>query len=98
MNIYKNSFRFGLITGFVAPLIAIGGYLLYNLDIADTFLKYFETPLRQTILFQLSIILCVIPNMVLFFGFYHRKADKSARGVILPTYIFTILAVILKFS
>jgi hypothetical protein len=46
--------------------------------------------------FSPRISLCVIMNLGLFFIFYKLKMDRSARGIILATFLYAGLVVYLK--
>ena len=86
----------GLLLGILLPAFAL--YIFYKIrydHIAPgEFLRSFH---KMGILTHI-ISLAVIPNLVLFFLFMSRNYLKGGRGVLLATFIFAFLVLIIRFT
>ena len=99
MGIVKKEFDkfwIGIVLGLIVPLIVM--FLFYlqvyyrKMDI-PTFIKR----TWDTDIFSPLISLCCIGNLATFFIFYYLYHNDSARGVIISTFIYTLIVVVLKF-
>ena len=95
MNI-KDNFFTGLVSGILAPVIA---FSVYSKS------KFPEEPLMNVFhhvkglgILSAMISLCVFVNLLVFFLFIWTKADRSAKGVLLATFIYAFIVVILKLT
>ena len=95
MNAKTNSMPFGVFLGIVLPLIAFSIFFLYNMDKFPT-VNEFTYFLSGSKIFAALVSLCVVPNLIIFFVFIRNNALKSARGVILSTFLFALVVVYLK--
>ena len=92
----KDNFVFGLILGFIAPMI---GFLFYkffkfrsfSLDDMVRFLR--ENPALITV----SITVSLMANAILFTIYMNGRRDKTGKGIFVMTMIYAILAMTLKY-
>ncbi len=93
-----NSMKLGAISGLIVPVIAvlIFYYSRYASKSGITIPEFVEQLIALKIYTQL-ISLCVVPNLLLFFIFIWLKLLYSARGVILATFLYVFLIIVLKY-
>ena len=86
------------ISGLIVPVIAIliFYYSSYAGKSGITIPEFIEQLIALKIYTQL-ISLCVVPNLLLFFIFIWIKLLYSARGVILATFLYVFLIIVLKY-
>ena len=85
----------GLIVGLIIPIIGMFVFYKYNFKTLD-FGEFFEYVSRKDKTPQL-ISLSVVTNLGVFFLFIWRKYYFSAKGVIMATFIYTLVVLILKY-
>jgi hypothetical protein len=95
--------RFGwldnLIVGFVCGVIApsIGIYIFYLLNFGTSSINVFlNLAVKQNLLSPL-LALCSVINLGIFFTFLHFDKLFASRGVILSTFLYGFIIVLLKF-
>lgn len=93
----KDNLRFGMLLGFVAPLLSLVAYY---------FIKFYPLfSVRDCIQFvaenknQITAISvpCLILNIALFTFYINTRRDKTAKGIFTITLIYAIAALLLKF-
>jgi hypothetical protein len=89
-----DSLLIGTISGLILPFITITVYyfIKYNKVSVSDFINVLET---YNVITQV-ISLCVLPNLLLFFINLWTNRMQSARGVILATFIYTFIVLIMK--
>lgn len=85
----------GLIIGLVAPLIVMFGFWKYQFG--HTSLKGFYEVMVDSGNLPGLISIGLLGNLAAFFLFYRQKLDVSARGVIMATFLYGLIIVVLKF-
>lgn len=81
--------------GLIVPVLTF--FVIYMVKEADMNLRsYFDFLYSMKVLPKL-MSLCLLPNLILFFGFMRLDKLRSARGIILSLFIFAIPILILKF-
>lgn len=90
----KDAFLTGFLPGLILPLI---GFYIYFL----LFFKYmgfasFIQHLQRINMIVSVLSLGVILNLGIFFLFYQKELDRSARGVIAATFVYAALVVYFK--
>ncbi len=85
----------GLLFGLVVPLIGLVVFYKFNFKTLD-FTEFMEFVNRKDKMPQL-ISLSVVANLGVFFIFIWKKFYYSAKGVIMATFIYTIVVLILKY-
>jgi hypothetical protein len=92
----KDNLRFGLLLGFLAPLISVVIYY---------FIRFSQFSVRDVLHFmaenknQITAITipCLLLNIGLFTYYVNTQRDKTAKGVFAFTLIYAIAALTLKF-
>jgi hypothetical protein len=92
----KDSIPFGLVLGFIAPLLGTYGYYLWKLKNAKGFfwtMKYlgWEENKLQSI-FTISLM----ANAILFTIYVNSRIDKTARGIFILTLIYGVILLSLR--
>ena len=85
----------GITFGMLAPLLAFLLYYLYDFRFMS--LKIFWGYLQANSLFTADLKRCVIANLAVFFLFIYTERLKSARGVLLSTFIYAGIIAYLTF-
>lgn len=92
----KDNFIFGLILGFIAPMI---GFLVYK------FFKFKSLSLEEMVqwlrmnpnLITVSITVSLMANAILFTIYVNGHRDKTAKGIFVLTMIYAVIAMTLKY-
>jgi hypothetical protein len=85
----------GFIAGIIIPLIALTIYYFVrysNLSLLD-FLKVY----RNLGILTHIVSLAVLPDLLVFFLFIRQNFLKSARGVLMATFLFTFVVLCIRF-
>ena len=86
----------GAIIGVATSMISI--LVFYFLKFTDTSLAdYLKLLAQNRYLFAPIVSLAGVPNLAIFFIFINRDKYKSARGIILATFILVVVVLIIKF-
>jgi hypothetical protein len=85
----------GFLVGILAPSIVIYFFYLFNFSTSslDVFLNL---AVKQKLLSPL-LALCCVANLGLFFSFLHFDKLFASRGIILATFLYGFIIVLLKF-
>jgi len=86
----------GTILGLIVPFIAIVVFYFIKYD-HISFGEFIRNFKNMGVLTHV-ISLAVIPNLVLFFAFMQKNYLKGGRGVLLATFIFAFLVLIVRFT
>lgn len=84
----------GLVLGLLTPAVFFIIYYFVRFHYMSIF-AYFRY-MKLGGIFTPTLSLCVVPNLLVFFIFIWTKRDKSARGVLLATFLYAIAVGILK--
>ncbi len=91
----KDKVIFGVIPGILGPTIVM--YLFYLANFKhEAFLDFMETSVTNGLLSPL-LSLCALINLGTFYLFLQFNKLYAARGVILSTFIYGTLIIVLKF-
>lgn len=85
----------GIIAGLIIPMVFLV-LIILNKKAENDFWEYFGVAVQLRIMPKL-ISLCLIPNLLLFFGFLKFNWLNSARGVIISMFIAAAFILIFKF-
>ena len=91
----KDHLLIGLAIGLVAPSIGILLFYYFNFEL-KSLNDFLDLSIKQKLLSPLLSLSCVI-NLALFYLFIQFDHFLSARGVILATFLYGFLIVLLKF-
>ena len=93
----KDNFVYGLVLGFIAPLI---GFIIYKFIKFKslTLIEMFQWVKMNPNLITVFISVSLMANAVLFTIFINGHRDKTAKGIFLLTMIYAITAMIFKYT
>jgi hypothetical protein len=86
---------FGFLLGVIAPSLAILIFYYLNFSTSDLG-SFLNLSVKEKLLSPL-LSLCLVVNLGVFYLFIHFEKLFSARGVILATFLFGFIIVLLKF-
>lgn len=93
----KDNLRFGMLLGFIAPLISLVVYYFvkfYPLHSVSDFFTFVGQNKNQITAISVP---CLILNIALFTFYINTHRDKTAKGIFAITLIYAIAALLLKF-
>lgn len=90
-----NKLWIGLAAGLIVPGIALTCY--YFARYSDLSVMNFMRVYKNLGILTHIISLSVLPDLLVFFLFIRQNMLKSARGVLLATFLFTLTVVCLRF-
>ena len=94
MNSKRNKIIWGLLAGIFVPLIV--SYLYYRINFIDFgFVKFIEYVVNLNVYTHL-ISLCVLPKILVFFIAIWTNLMKSAKGVLVATFVYAFVLLGLK--
>ncbi len=91
----KDSLKLGLILGFLAPIIGIVVYYLWQAS-ANPFGYFLQFALQNKGFLTMLISFSLFANAVVFTLYINKRKDKTARGVFISTCLYAIVALLLK--
>ena len=93
----KDNLRFGILIGFIAPLLSLVVYYFikfYPLYSVGDFFTFVANNKNQVTAISVP---CLILNIALFTFYINTHRDKTAKGIFAITLIYAIGALLLKF-
>ncbi len=93
----KDNLRFGLLLGFIAPLISLVIYYFvkfYPLFSVKDFFYFIGSNKNQITAISVP---CLVLNIALFTYYINSKLDKTAKGIFAVTLVYAIAALLFKF-
>jgi hypothetical protein len=94
----RNNLRFGLILGFLAPLISVFGYYFYKFYPTFSFGDFISELRGNKALITAMTIPCLLLNIILFTIYINARKDQTAKGVFAVTLVYAIISLIVKFT
>lgn len=93
----KNNLKFGLLLGFLAPLLSFVGYYFYKFYPTFSFGDFLTALRTNKSLVTAITIPCLLLNIVLFTIYINSKRDQTAKGVFAITLVYAIISLMFKF-
>jgi len=93
----KDDLRFGMLLGFIAPLLSLVAYYFwkfYPLYSVSDCLNFVAANKNQITAISVP---CLVLNIALFTFYINTRRDKTAKGIFAITLIYAIGALLLKF-
>jgi hypothetical protein len=93
----KDNLRFGILLGFIAPLLSlivyyyVKFYPVYSVSECFTFVKENKNQITAI------SVPCLVLNIALFTFYINTHRDKTAKGIFAITLVYAIAALLLKF-
>lgn len=92
----KDNLRFGLLLGFLAPLLSMIAY--YFLRFSEFSIKdVLNLMAREKNQITALIVPCLLLNIGLFTYYVNTQRDKTGKGIFAVTLVYAIGALLLKF-
>ena len=91
----KDNLRFGLVLGFLSPVLGFFIYYLVKIRLFS-FQEFLQLIRGNPSLLTGIISLSLITNAVVFTIYINRQKDQTARGVFIATCIYALLALSFK--
>ncbi|HEX6432295.1 MAG TPA: hypothetical protein VF008_31600 [Niastella sp.] len=93
----KDNLRFGMLLGFIAPLLSLIVYYFikfYPLFTVKDFINFIGANKSQITAISVP---CLVLNIALFTFYINTRRDKTAKGIFAITLVYAIMALLLKF-
>ena len=93
----RDNIKFGLLLGFLSPLISLVIYYFlrfYPLFTVSDFFNFVSTNKSQITAISVP---CLLLNIALFTIYINSHRDETAKGIFAVTLIYAIAALVLKF-
>jgi hypothetical protein len=92
----KDNLRFGMLLGFIAPLLSLVAYyfIKFSLFSVADFFNFIANNKNQITAISVP---CLVLNIALFTFYINTRRDKTAKGIFAITLIYAIAALLLKF-
>jgi hypothetical protein len=94
-RIQLNNIWIGAAIGILVPVIALFCYYLGKYG--DTSIADFLRAYKDQGILTHIISLSVLPDLLVFFLFIRKNLLKAARGVLLATFLFTFVVLLIRF-
>lgn len=93
----KDNLRFGLLLGFVAPLVGLLIYYLVQFRNVTSLSGFFYYIVTERALLTAVISVLLVANAGVFTWYVNKRKDRTAKGVFISTCVYGIGALIWKF-
>jgi hypothetical protein len=92
----KDNLRFGILLGFLAPLISLVVYYFvkFRLFSVGEFFSFIAA--NKNMVTAISVP-CLVLNIALFTFYINTRRDKTAKGIFAITLVYAIAALLLKY-
>jgi hypothetical protein len=93
----KDNLRFGILLGFLAPLISLVVYYFvkfYPLFSVNDFFTFVSQNKNQITAISVP---CLVLNIALFTFYINTRRDKTAKGIFAISLVYAIAALLLKY-
>ena len=84
----KDNLRFGLIVGFIAPLIGMLLYYFIQFRELLTLREFFKLILLEPRLLTAIVSVSLVANAVVFTYYINKRKDNTAKGIFISTCIY----------
>ncbi|HEX5023716.1 MAG TPA: hypothetical protein VFV68_00525 [Agriterribacter sp.] len=93
----KNNLPFGLILGFIAPLLSLVIYYFVKFYPIYSMGEMFEALHENKRLVTAISIPCLFLNIVIFTLYINARKDNTAKGIFAVTLVYAVAALLFKF-
>jgi hypothetical protein len=93
----KDNLRFGLLLGFIAPLISLVIYYFVKFFPLFTVGDFFQFIRENKNQITAISVPCLLLNIALFTYYINSHRDQTAKGIFAVTLMYAIVALVLKF-
>ena len=92
----KNNLKFGLLLGFIAPMLSLIGYYFYKYSLFS-FGDFISLLRDNKSLITAITIPCLFVNIILFTIYINSRRDQTAKGIFAITLVYAIASLVFKF-
>lgn len=92
----KDNIKFGLLLGFLAPLISMVIYYFIRFSMFSVS-DVLDLMVREKNQITAVTIPCLVLNIALFTFYVNTQRDKTAKGIFVITLVYAISALLVKF-
>jgi len=93
----KDNLQFGLLLGFIAPIVSLAAYYLIKFFPLFTVKDFFDFMSENKSQITAISVPCLVLNIALFTYYINTHKDKTAKGIFAITLFFAIGSLLLKF-
>ena len=93
----KDSLRFGLLAGLLAPLAGILIYYLVQFKNVTSLPGFFYYILREKTLLTAMVSVLLVANAGIFTWYVNQRKDRTAKGIFISTCLYGLTALIWKY-
>ena len=93
----KDNFKFGLVLGFLGPILSLAIYYFakfYPLFSVKDFMQFIGSNKNQVTAISVP---CLVLNIALFTFYINSHRDRTAKGIFSVTLVYAIAALLVKF-
>ena len=91
----RDSLKFGLILGFIGPIIGLIGFYFWKFS-AYSFGDFLKALQENKPLITAITIPCLLVNIILFTFYINTRRDQTAKGIFAVTLILAIASLLFK--
>ncbi|HLK27120.1 MAG TPA: hypothetical protein VKT28_00960 [Puia sp.] len=92
----KDNFKFGLLLGFLAPILSLVIYYFWKFRLFSV-KDFFHFIASNTNQITAISVPCLVLNIALLTYCFNSRLDKTAKGVFAVTLVYAVAAVLFKF-
>jgi len=93
----KDSLRFGLLLGFIAPFVGLLIYYFVQFRNVTSLPGFFYYMITEKGLLTAIVSVLLVANAGVFTWYVNRRKDRTAKGIFIFTCIYGIAALVWKF-
>lgn len=93
----KDSLRFGLLVGFLTPLLGAILYYLMQFKNVTSLPGFFSYILTEKALLTAMVSILLVANAGVFTWYLNKRKDRTAKGIFVLTCLYGLAALIWKF-
>ena len=93
----KDNLKFGLLLGFIAPIISLVAYYFIKFFPLFSVFDFFDFMTSNKTQITAISVPCLVLNIALFTYYINTRKDNTAKGIFAITLFFAIASVLLKF-
>ncbi|HRP34077.1 MAG TPA: hypothetical protein PKV73_19405 [Agriterribacter sp.] len=97
MNLKKDALGFGLILGFLAPVLSLIIYYFVKFYPLFSIGEMFDAFHQNKRLITAISIPCLFLNILIFTYYINIRKDRTAKGIFAMTLLYAIVALLFKF-
>lgn len=97
MNLKKDALGFGLILGFLAPVLSLIIYYFVKFYPVFSIGEMFDAFHQNKRLITAISIPCLFLNILIFTYYINIRKDRTAKGIFAMTLLYAIVALLFKF-